>query len=143
MHALNYRWIALLLALSSSAWAQQPSAIDKALDACLESDAGMSTHGQIECTDQSAVAWDRELNRVFQALIKALDKPQADALRVSQRQWVKFRDAEIAALMEVYSALDGSMYQVMHVQAVSALTRDRALQLQSLLETIDGSGMEQ
>jgi len=131
-----------LVVVSPKASAQQ-SSIDEVLSACLESPSGMSTRGQIECTDQSTVAWDRELNRVFQVLMRTLDKPQADALRAAQRQWVKFRDAEIAALGAVYATLDGTMYQVMHVHALVARTRNRAQQLQLLLEDVESAEIVQ
>ena len=79
-------------------------------------------------------AWDKELNRIWGELMRELPAPAKDSLRAAQRKWIAFRDAEHEALALAYGAMPGTMYLVMHADAVSSLTRDRVRELDALLE---------
>ena len=112
-----------------------PHPIEAELGRCMESDEGMSTHGQRECLAAATAAWDRELNKVWKALMSEIDDdPAKEALRAAQRKWIAFRDAEIAALERTYGAMQGTMFLVMLADSVSTLTRDRVRQLEATLE---------
>jgi|CXWL01.1.fsa_nt_gi uncharacterized protein YecT (DUF1311 family) len=127
-----------LLAVLACVWLSPALADDHPIEAelqrCMDTVSGMSTHGMRACLDTANTAWDKELNRVWSELMGALGTPAKAALRASQRKWIAFRDAEIAALDLAYGAMDGTMYQVMHADAVTQLTSDRVRQLDSLLE---------
>jgi uncharacterized protein YecT (DUF1311 family) len=90
------RLLALIVFLVSCvANAQQTKdPIDQSLDACLNSSVGASTAGQTDCASKAYAAWDAELNKVYQTLMKNLDPASRDLLRTSQRQWLAFREAE-------------------------------------------------
>lgn len=122
----------LLLALGASEFAPHP--IEASLEQCMASPQGLSTQGTRACIDAAAKAWDRELNRVWGELRRELPAAAMDRLRAAQRQWIAFRDAEIAALDAAYGAMQGTMFQPMHAEAISALTRDRVRQLEATLE---------
>lgn len=108
--------------------------IEAALSACMETPEGMSTQGMRQCIDQANSAWDAELNRVWGELMRELGSEAKQELRVAQRQWLAFRDAEYKALASAYGAMSGTMFQPMHADAVANVTRDRVRQLESLLE---------
>ena len=108
--------------------------IEAALSACMETPEGMSTHGMRQCIDQANSAWDGELNRIWRELMRELGPEAKQELRLAQRQWLAFRDAEYKALASAYGAMSGSMFQPMHADAVANVTRDRVRQLDSLLE---------
>ena len=122
------------LALASPLPASDRHPIEAELDRCMESPEGMSTHGSRACIDAATAAWDRELNRVWKELRAELPAAAFAALRESQRKWIAFRDAERAALLEAYGLMQGTMFQPMHAESVSRLTRDRVRQLEALLE---------
>ena len=61
----------LLLATVSGAQEQTPHAIDKALEACIDKNG--STAGMVECTDKAYAAWDKELNKNYGELMRALE----------------------------------------------------------------------
>ncbi len=52
--------------------AQEPAQhpIDKALEACIDKNG--STAGMVECTDKAYAAWDKELNKSYGELMRAL-----------------------------------------------------------------------
>jgi uncharacterized protein YecT (DUF1311 family) len=126
----------LLLALAAPLGASEfaPHPIEATLEQCMASPQGLSTQGTRACIDDAAKAWDRELNRIWGELKRELPADAMDRLRAAQRQWIAFRDAEIAALDAAFGAMQGSMFQPMHAEAVSRLTRDRVRQLEALLE---------
>ena len=75
---------------------------------------------------------DAELNAVYAAVLKknADDKNFIDKLKVAQRAWVAFRDAEMAAR---YPAMDkweyGSAFDLCWCNGLAALTQQRTEQL--------------
>jgi uncharacterized protein YecT (DUF1311 family) len=52
--------------------------------------------------------WDKELNKNYQALMKRLKKDEQAKLKASQRQWIKYRDAEFDFNGKFWSGFDGT-----------------------------------
>jgi uncharacterized protein YecT (DUF1311 family) len=100
-------------------------------DACLNKPENASTAGQTECEAAAAKAYDRRMNQAYAALLRRLPAPAADKLRVSQRAWIAFRDAEQAARSALFATRSGTMYVPMQAASAVRLVRDRVLQLES------------
>ena len=135
--SFTHRVVPTALFCASLAWltpaiAQSEHPIETELQRCM--DATESTHGMLGCSDTASGAWDTELNRVWKALMSEIGATEREPLRAAQRKWIAFRDAEKQALEAAYGAMQGSMFQIMHTDAVTELTRDRVRQLESLLE---------
>lgn len=107
--------------------------IEAKVDAMMEK--AVSTADMIQAYDKGMKLWDAELNRVYQALRKALPAPAGEKLKLAQQQWILYRDAQYAMIDEQYSAYDGTMYLPMRVAALMRVTEDRARYLNDLLET--------
>src|SRR5882672_12952071 len=90
------------LATASGSVPQEPTQhpIDKALDACIEKNG--STAGMVECTDKAYAAWDKELNKNYGELMRALKAPQKETLKSSELEWIKYRDAEFKFIDSIY-----------------------------------------
>ena len=54
----------------------------------------------------------------------------------TERAWIVYRDAQTKSIVETYGHMEGTMWIPMSASAVMELTKDRALLLQSLKETI-------
>ncbi|SEQ87544.1 Uncharacterized conserved protein YecT, DUF1311 family [Faunimonas pinastri] len=121
-------------ALAASDAPEDPTA--KTLDACLNSDRGTSTAGMTDCEDTAAKDYDRRLNKAYGALVKALAAPAAEKLKLSQRAWLAFRDSERKTQSALFETLQGTMYVPMQADEVMALTRERALRLESYLRVL-------
>jgi uncharacterized protein YecT (DUF1311 family) len=78
--------------------------------------------------------WDKELNRVYQELKKALPEKSFAALKTSQVQWLAYRDAQIAFIHSCYDQYEGTMYQPLRASAIMEVTSARALDLTKRLE---------
>ena len=127
-------WIFVMMAalagcmtLASGQESKDP--IDEELNACLSSPSGSSTAGQSECATRAYTAWDTELNRVYQKLMKNLDPASRSMLRNSQREWLAFREAEKKFQAAPWREKGGTLIGVsVNLDNVDALrTRVRAL----------------
>lgn len=105
--------------------------IDKVLDACLASSAANSTAGQVDCGAKAAASWDRELNQVYQKLLKTLDPTSEALLRNSQRQWLAFRDAERKFEAGPWIQKQGTIGQTTVALANVDILRSRVLTLRN------------
>lgn len=108
--------------------------IDKITDDCMEKDG--STAGMSECMNQAYQLWDAELNKIYNQL-RTLLKPDAkDALKTSQLEWIKFRDAEFVLSDKIYSELQGTMYIPMRAGDRVEIVRKRTLELGSYIDLL-------
>jgi len=107
-----------------------PHPIDQRIDAMAAENP--STAGQIQAFEAGFELWDRELNRVYQDLLKALDGDEKarDDLRASQRQWLAFRDREFRLIQSLYDRLSGTMHVPFGIYDRLRFVRERALLLQ-------------
>ena len=124
----------LLLAAASSAQEQPQHPIDKALDSCIDKNG--STAGMVECTDKAYVAWDKELNKNYTELMRALKPKQKEALRLAQLEWIKYRDLEFKSIDSIYDTMEGTMYIPMRIAAHMEVIRKRAVELKNFLDLV-------
>jgi uncharacterized protein YecT (DUF1311 family) len=116
--------------------AQHP--IDKTLDACIEKNG--STAGMVQCTDKAYAAWDKELNKNYVELKRALKPPQKEALRLAQLEWIKYRDLDFKFIDSVYDTMQGTMYIPLRIDARMEVIKKRALELKGFLDLIQEGG---
>lgn len=133
---LKYLFLIGLVSIwSSQCLAEEQHPIEQSLDACLEEN--VSTAGIIECNDKAIKAWDTELNKVYKSLMSKLDKKTQASLKQSQRQWIKFRDAEFEAMGAIYRNMEGTMWRVVASDATVNVVKTRVLQLKSYENDLD------
>lgn len=111
--------------------------IDKWHQECLEQEDNQNTIGMTECDNLALEKWDKELNKVYNSLIKKLTPKGKETLKNSQKAWLKFRDAEYNAIAEMYGNLDGTMWMNVRSSFTMDIIRDRVLQLQSYLDALN------
>jgi len=137
-------WAACLLFVAAASAARADSddersehPIDRAVAACMERDGG-NTAGWLGCEDKARKLWEQEMNRVYRALHAKLTPIERRALEKSQRAWIQFRDSEYALESEYFRHFQGTMWIQLYAGNRTELTRTRALDLESLLERLDG-----
>lgn len=79
---------------------------------------------------------DKKLNEVYNKLLIRLGKPEAARLRVSQRAWLAFRDADVALVVAHYGE-GGSLGRSIAAQRSAQLTRTRIKDLDKRLTSND------
>ena len=136
MRYLLHSISALLLLTAPCSYARETAEtkhpVDAKVDALVEK--AVSTADLIQAYDKGIALWDAELNRVYQALRKALPASAGEKLKPAQQQWLLYRDAQCAMLDEQYNQYDGTLYLPMGVAARMRVTEDRARYLTQLLE---------
>ena len=126
----------LATAVSAQEPAQHP--IDKALEACIDKNG--STAGMVECTDKAYAAWDKELNKNYGELMRALKPAQKEALRLTQLEWIKYRDVNFKFIDSVYDTMDGTMYIPMRIDSRMEVVKKRALELKGFVDLVTEGG---
>jgi len=120
--------------LSLNAVAQEKHPIDKQRKTCL--DKTSSTSGMMSCVDTSYKSWDAELNWQYKSLMKQLNKSGKKNLRKAQRDWIKYRDAEMKTIDAVYGLLEGTMWYPVALSDKMEITKQRALRLKGYLNVL-------
>lgn len=114
--------------------AESPAdSIDAQLEQC--QNAAQTTIDSIECNQQAMVAWDRELNLQYQALLQDNPPSVRDALRTSQRQWIKYKDAYNEAINQYYRQEQGTIWGIIASETKMNVIRDKALSLYRLRQS--------
>jgi uncharacterized protein YecT (DUF1311 family) len=102
--------------------------IDKYLDSCFQKN-DYTTVGMMNCTEEAIKMWDDELNKYYKLLMKILDEESAKTLKISELQWIEFKEKEYKNIESIYSKLDGTMYVPMQYYAKMEIIKTRAKQL--------------
>jgi uncharacterized protein YecT (DUF1311 family) len=135
MPALGFLFLFTTIAIAQEP-AQHP--IDKALEACIDKNG--STAGMVECTDKAYAAWDKELNKSYGELMRALKPAQKEAIRLAQLEWIKYRDLEFKLIDSIYDAMQGTMYIPMRIDARMEVVKKRALELKGFVDLVKEGG---
>ena len=94
------------------------------------------------CFCDRAQKADAQLNDIYKQLLKknASDANFIDKLKISQRAWVTFRDAQLEAIYPDPDpkAAYGSVFTMCECMAQEELTIDRVKQLRRMLQSVEG-----
>ncbi|AEG01446.1 lysozyme inhibitor LprI family protein [Methylomonas methanica] len=116
-----------------------PAIADDAKQSCLDN---ANTQREInQCSGLENESADRELNRVYQAILKqhAGDKLFIDSLKQAQRAWLKWRDAEMLAIYPASKepGYYGSSFAGCWSDQLATMTHERTRQLKKWLDGVE------
>jgi uncharacterized protein YecT (DUF1311 family) len=116
---------------------KQAGKIDTELKQCLEKKENETTAGMCNCTYKALEQWDQSLNATYKLLLSKL-KPEARSKMIeAQRQWIKFKESELQLISATYGTADGTMWRVIKANKILDVTRDRAVDLDVLLNVLE------
>jgi uncharacterized protein YecT (DUF1311 family) len=102
----------------------------------------MTQAGLQSCYCDRAQKADAQLNDVYRQLLKknGSDTSFIEKLKISQRAWLAFRDAQLEALYPDPDpkAAYGSVFTMCECMAQEELTMDRVKQLRQMLQSAEG-----
>ena len=81
--------------------------------------------------------WDRELNIVYQKIMKIADSKTKNKLRNAQRAWIKFRDSEVEKSYYTNNPNGGSIGVLFSLNTAAKLTEERTVQLAEMYDALD------
>lgn len=129
------KWAALVLLGTSAAFAAEPPREPPIK--CKDSG---TTQEMAACARETLEKADRKLNETYQALMRkeSGNKAFLAKMRESQKAWIRFRDAELAAIFACDSDdmrhCWGTMHSLDHPYHKARLTNERQIQLQQMLD---------
>ena len=89
-----------------------------------------STADMVDCIAKLRDRWDGRLNAAYKSVMATLEGERKDAFRDTQRKWIAYRDANCL----FYANGEGSISRIEAATCQLVLTRDRAQELQMMLE---------
>lgn len=122
--------VSLILAAAGLALAQdEPDPIDVVWEDCAFGGEGPDAEQMLACHLEAHRAWDLAMAEAYEDLLRRLKQPSRELLAASQRQWVAFRDAELA-LWRAQAERSGDLNAEVNLHRAAAdIARARALYL--------------
>jgi uncharacterized protein YecT (DUF1311 family) len=85
-----------------------------------------STYEIVECLKVQTAQWDKRMNAAYQQALKDAEGKQREQLRVAQRLWVQYRDANCL----YYGLGQGTVSSIEAGYCMKDLTKTRAVELE-------------
>ncbi len=108
---------AALIGAAASAFAEHP--ID-------EKGCDGSTYEMVDCLKAKTAQWDKRMNAAYQGKLKEAEPNQREQLRIAQRLWLQFRDANCL----YYDLGEGTIARIGAAECMRSMTKNRAEELQ-------------
>ena len=122
--------VAFVLVAAGTGLAQDaPDPIDVVFEDCSGGGEGPNANQMLACHVEAHRAWDQAMDEAYADLLKRLKPPSRELLVASQRQWVAFRDAEVALWQAQAQGADDLNAEVNLHHAATDIARARALYL--------------
>ena len=80
--------------------------------------------------------WDKELNIVYQKIMKTFNPVTKNKLRNAQRAWIKYRDSEIENSYYINNPDGGSMGVLFSLYTAAKLTEERTVYLAEIYDAL-------
>lgn len=107
--------------------AEEVYSIDKAEEACISKTS--STADMLKCTATAYDAWDKEMNKYYNLLMKKLPIKQKNELLKAQKSWLTFRDNDFTLINNSIREKQGTMYLNVASGHRREIVKQRAMQL--------------
>ena len=88
---------------------------------------------QKEALRKTEEEWDKELNIVYQKIMKIANPVTKNKLRNAQRAWIKFRDSEVEKSYYTNNPNVGSIGVLFSLNTAAKLTEERTVQLAEIM----------
>jgi uncharacterized protein YecT (DUF1311 family) len=108
---------AALFGAAASAFAGDPGDPEATCDG--------STYEMVDCLKAKTAYWDKRMTVAYQATLKDAAAKQREQLRVAQRLWIQYRDANCL----YYGMGEGTIARIEAGECTRKMTEDRAREL--------------
>jgi uncharacterized protein YecT (DUF1311 family) len=85
-----------------------------------------STYEMVQCLNAKTAQWDKRMTIAYEAKLKEAQPKQREQLRVAQRLWVKFRDANCL----YFDLGEGTIARIDAGDCMVETTKRRAIELE-------------
>lgn len=109
---------AVLIGAAAFAYAGDQGAPDQSCDG--------STYEIVQCLKAKTAQWDKRMTIAYQRMLNAGEPKQREQLRVAQRRWIQYRDANCL----YYGLGEGTIARIDAGDCMLRITQSRALELE-------------
>jgi len=109
--------------------------IDSVLEKC--KNGAQNTLATSECYSQATKSWDVELNKQYKLLMADQPEKAKTAIKESQRAWIKYKESYFLAIEAYYREQQGSIWPIMAAESKMNVIREKAIDLNRLLNSTD------
>jgi uncharacterized protein YecT (DUF1311 family) len=85
-----------------------------------------STYEMVECLRAKTAQWDKRMTIAYQRMLNAGESKQREQLRVAQRLWIQYRDANCL----YYGLGEGTIARIEAGDCMRRMTQNRAIELE-------------
>jgi uncharacterized protein YecT (DUF1311 family) len=85
-----------------------------------------STYEMVECLRAKTAQWDKRMTIAYQRMLNVGEPKQREQLRVAQRLWIQYRDANCL----YYGLGEGTIARVEAGDCMRRMTQSRAIELE-------------
>ena len=110
--------------------------IDAECIKCLDKPENQTTLGMINCNQKAKKAWEAEMNKYYQLLMKQLSAEQKTKLTSAQDAWVKYKTQEFSFSSDLYLGMGGTMWKIVATDNQKEIVKERTLLLKSYYESL-------
>lgn len=97
---------------------------------CRNSKENQDTDNSIRCEYSARIAWEKEVNKYSDLLLKVLKPAEKKVFKAAQKQWITYRDSEMEFANSLYKNMESKAWLVVHAVRLTNIFRTRALELQ-------------
>lgn len=97
---------------------------------CRNSKENQDTDNSIRCEYSARIAWEKEVNKYSDLLLKVLKPAEKKVFKSAQKQWITYRDSEMEFANSLYKNMESEAWLVVHAVRLTNIFRTRALELQ-------------
>jgi uncharacterized protein YecT (DUF1311 family) len=116
----------------SETWELKNNPIDNQMNSCLANPEGQTTGGMRNCLGAAYNAFDLEINKTYDTLMKHDSPEDQKGLAADQKEWLADREKQFRRIDEIYKK-DGCIYPVLSLSDKTEMERIRAIDLHSRL----------
>lgn len=115
------------LAEQKDAYLKRLDELSAQIDKLWKADADATSNSMKQTADYELKMWDNELNKIYQEVRKSLNEADAEALKETELQWIKDRDAKALAASKQIG--NSSLESLEYTRTLAASTKARTYEL--------------
>ena len=114
--------------------------IDDILKECRDDKENRNPDGSIQCEYAARIAWEKEIDKTYKMLLAILNAEEKRLLKISQKDWITYRDNEMLYASVFYKNMKSETWLVVNSVRLTSIFRTRALELQEYydMKLLDG-----
>lgn len=110
--------------------------IDLKKEQCHNDESNQTTYGMMECEAIAREEWNNEITKYYSLLMSVLNPQEVEKLKISQNNWIKYKESEYDYAETIYYNMKGTMWRIVAISRECEISKRRALSLKGYYEML-------